>query len=196
MSQPLWEHGIFGTISLPDAEADQHGRSKDERGEDVCASPRSIGSLPIACPGFCQLLRPTNVCPMYTYRHEKDHAADGKDTTDIIDLIQDFSLSKSGAVNSRRRWEIENCCHDKTDNIPDAAEEANPAPCTVIRDQLSPEDRGTERNDGEDKHGHVFSSLRCGSKLGSDSQTGQFVDTGSNACEHHSANEDVHGVSG
>jgi hypothetical protein len=55
----------------------------------------------------------------------------------------------------------------------------------VIRDQLAPQDRWAERNNGEDECTDVNASLRGWSKLGRGSKGCKLVDTGSDACENH-----------
>lgn len=143
--------------------------------------------MPCACSVS---LRPNGVMTL-TYRHEEDHPGNAQEPTNVIDLLQDLASRQTRAVDTRRR-EVKDRCHQQTDEVPDSADEPDPAPRRVVRDQLSPEHRGTEWDDGEDQHSDVLPSLRRGSQLRRHSESSELVDPGSDPCEHHPADENVH----
>ena len=103
-------------------------------------------------------------------------------------------LGHAHAVHTRR-WEVEDRRHEETNEVPDATQTANPAPCAVVCNQLAPEHRGTERNDRENQNRHIFAALPRGSELRRDSQSRQLVDPRADSGEYHSSDEDVHGFS-
>jgi hypothetical protein len=64
----------------------------------------------------------------------------------------------------------------------------------VICDELTPEHRRAEGNDGQDQSCHVFATLTGGSELRGDSQGCEFVDPSTNAREDLSTNKRIHRI--
>ncbi len=86
----------------------------------------------------------------------------------------------------------------QADEVVDATQHADPSPCRGVlgRNELSPEHRRTERDDGQNQNGDVLAPLSRGRQLGGHGQRGQLINSGADSGEDHAGNEDVHGVSG
>ena len=173
LSQTLGKHRILRTVCFPEEECDQKNGSKNERGEHVGASPAVLITAPLHAG------------------HEQNHASNAQDAADIVDLSKNLLSTHANAVDSRWR-EVKDGGHDQTDQVPDTAQQTNPAPRAVVCNKLAPENGRAKRDDREDEDGNVFSTLRGRRQLGRYRESSQLVDTGSNACKHHAADEDVH----
>ena len=159
-------------------------------------STMGTDTRPIACPASIASVRclPNRVEPE-TYRHKEDHAANAEDATNVVDLFEHLPARHAHTIHTRWR-KVEDRGHGETDEIPDAAEQADPSPGAMRRDELAPEDGRAEGDDGEDEDGDVFSTLGGRRKLGGDGERGELVDSGTDTREDHAADEHVHLVRG
>ena len=69
---------------------------------------------------------------------------------------------------------------------PETADETEPPPAGVERDQLTPEHGWTKWNDGEHENGNIFAPLASGSKFRGHGKRGKFAYTGATAREGES----------
>lgn len=113
--------------------------------------------------------------------HEEDHADYTEDATNEIDSADHFLLRQTLRVDSGWR-EIEEEGHEESDGSPNAAEKTAVPPSGFRSDELAPEHRGTEWNNGENQHGNVFSTLAGWCQLGSSSEGRQLIDAGADTC--------------
>ena len=124
--------------------------------------------------------------------HEQDHAGNAEEATNKIDLSDDLSARHAPGVDSGG-WEVEEQGSKEPDPSPCTTQGTTVPPACMGSDELGPEDRGTEGDDGEDQDCDVLASLAGWGKLGSRSKSSQLVDTGANSGQHHAADEGVHG---
>lgn len=141
---------------------------------------------------MCTTPRVLVATPLHAH-HEEEHAGDGKEAAEVVNLSENLLAAQALAVGSRGRV-VEHGRHDKTDESPEAAPEADVAPCGVRGDELRPEHRWAERDDGEHQDGNVLAALGSRCKLRCHSQCGKLVDSSANPREDHAADEDVHRV--
>lgn len=64
--------------------------------------------------------------PLHSH-HEEKHSADRQETSDVVDLSEHLFPRETLAVDARWR-EVETSGDDKSNEGPDSAETANPAP--------------------------------------------------------------------
>ena len=176
LAETLGEHGVL-RVAFPDHKGDQHDGAQEEGNQGMRARPGVLVATPLHAG------------------HEQNHADDAEESAYVVDLGQDLLPGHAAAVYTRRRV-VEDGGHDESDERPQTAEQADPAPRGVESDQLAVKDRGDERDDGEDQDGHVFATLGGRGEFRSDGQRGEFVDTSTDTCENHAADESVHLVCG
>ena len=69
---------------------------------------------------------------------------------------------------------------------PETADETEPPPASMVCDQLTPENRWAEGNDGEYENSDIFASLAGWSKFRGYGKRGEFAYTGATAREGES----------
>ena len=82
-------------------------------------------------------------------RQEDNHAGDGEEASDEVNLANELLLRQSLRVDAWWR-EVENRGHDQADKSPHGTQEADVAPTVTRGNQLAPQHRRAERQDGED----------------------------------------------
>jgi hypothetical protein len=127
--------------------------------------------------------------------HEEGDTERAQNTTHIVDLAEDFL---GGALHGE--WNgvfVEEDDQNQAHEVPGADENPDISPVTgSLRDELCPQRRRAEGQNGENDQTDVHASLGGGDHFGGSSQGDQFVEAGAEATDNHAADSHVHRLRG
>lgn len=159
LEHSLGAHGELGELHLPDEEGDDADATNDEWCKNVGTSPGVLGSSPLET------------------HHEAGDSEDAENTTNVINFLEDILGGSLRLVTGS--WVlVDEHDEEKTDEVPDTDKDTNVSPVGCLGDELSPERRWAEWQDGEDNGSDVGATLADRHKFGSSREGDQFVQTG------------------
>lgn len=162
-----WKHGILGKFCFPNGEGNEKEYRTDDQGSnDMGRVPGILIAAPLQAS------------------QENNHAGDGQASTDEVDLGDDLFLCETTRVWSGRR-EVEEQGSEEANGSPKSAEEGAPSPAGVGSNQLCPQNRGAERDDGKNQDCDVFAALTGRCKFSSDGEGGQLADASADTGKGH-----------
>lgn len=134
MKRVAWkqEKQTWCSPHFPADEANQEGYTEQHRDQYVSGTPWVLGTMISQGHRSLSSQSQTYLIPAPLHSsHEQHHTRDTEQSTEKVNLANDFHLRLAGGVDSRR-WVIEKECEEKPDAVPNANDDADIAPVGVV----------------------------------------------------------------